>query len=295
VLRMRDVLQKAIAQRLSTPEIDSPVFLFLPQLARGATTVDGAAAAALPLAAQPAAAAGDSVATILEAVREAKREATRPQNWRTVVALLQRLEKLQPNDPYVVQQLALATYKAQVPDVLSALREARAIVARLNPDNSSDAETIGLAATIHKRLWNQVQDREDLDAAIRLYMRGYVIKNDYYNGINSAFMLDTRASFSQGDESLADRVIARRLRREVIALCDALLVQQADTLTQDDRFWIQATKVEALSALGRLEEAMSVRASLGRAEGWMITSLESQLEAVARLNSLHESSPGASA
>lgn len=63
-------------------------------------------------------------------------------------------------------------------------------------------------------------------AAVRLALetdglvsaRGYSIKNDYYNGINFAFMLNVRASVTQGDDATADRVVARRIRGEVIPL-----------------------------------------------------------------------------
>jgi hypothetical protein len=39
---------------------------------------------------------------------------------------------------------------------------------------------------------------DDLAKAIRAYGRGYFIRNDYYNGINFAFLLDVRAANSQG-------------------------------------------------------------------------------------------------
>jgi hypothetical protein len=61
--------------------------------------------------------------------------------------------KLQPNDPYIVQQLALATYKSEQPDTLQSLQKAKSIVEALGPATSCDAETVGLWGAIHKRLW----------------------------------------------------------------------------------------------------------------------------------------------
>ena len=58
---------------------------------------------------------------------------------------------------------------------------------------------------------------------MKAYARGYYIKNDYYNGINYAFMLDVRASCSAGDEALVDRLLARRVRKDVLKICDRLL------------------------------------------------------------------------
>ncbi len=63
----------------------------------------------------------------------------------------------------------------------------------------------------------------DLDRAIRAYARGYFLKTDYYNGINFAYLLNVRSSISAGDEAIADRVQARRIRSEVLALCEELL------------------------------------------------------------------------
>jgi hypothetical protein len=82
------------------------------------------------------------------------------------------------------------------------------------PATSSDAETVGLYGAIHKRLWEIGQSSADLDTAIRAYVRGYFLKSDYYNGINFAFLLNARAALSQGDDAIADRVLARRTRRE---------------------------------------------------------------------------------
>ena len=129
---------------------------------------------------------------------------------------------------------------------------------------------MGIWGAIHKRLWDATQNREDLDKSVKAYARGYYIKNDHYNGINYAFMLDVRASCSAGDEALVDRVLARRVRADVLKICDRML-QASDRLLRphqeeaDDRrnpdepFWIGATKVEALFGLGRRDEAETLK------------------------------------
>jgi MAP3K TRAFs-binding domain len=144
--------------------------------------------------------------------------------------------------------LALATYKSKQPDTLAALQKAKSILQALSPRTSSDVETVGLWGAIHKRLWEVATQAEDLAQAIRAYARGYFIRNDYYNGINFAFLLNVRAAQSGGDEAIADRVAARRVRREVLLLCDAALA--SGTLKADELFWVGATKVEALLGLG---------------------------------------------
>lgn len=74
-------------------------------------------------------------------------------------------------------------------------------------------------------------------------------------GINYAFMLDVRAARSTGDDAIADRVFAQRVRRRVITVCETML----DAGIKDDEggidphetFWMQATLVEALMGTGK--------------------------------------------
>jgi hypothetical protein len=237
-----------------------------------------------------------SYADLLKDLKDAKADAEQPSDWLVVAAFAKRLRKLQPDEPYVVQQLALATYKSKHPDALTALHDARTILQTLAPDTSSDAETIGLWGAIHKRLWEVGKSLDDLDKAIRAYARGYFIKDDYYNGINFAFLLNVRASLSQGDDAIADRVLARRVRSEVLTLCDSALdtkraqadLQRAAAANADDLFWIEATKVEALLGLGRADESAALRTRLlagpPAPAKWMVESLDSQLAKLAPLN-----------
>jgi hypothetical protein len=282
VNRVRQALESKVRALIARSETDSPVFLFLPQLlgrSPGATPA--------PAATEPAK-DEHSVFELRESVREAKRDVKEPEDWLAVIGLLNRLRKMQPSDPQVIQELALATYKSKQPDALRALEKAKGILTELGPETSSDPETVGLWGAIHKRLWELGRNREDLNRAVRAYARGYFIKNDYYNGINFAFLLNVRASVSEGDDAIADRVVARRLRGEVIPLCDAVL---ADPSTKaDNAFWATASKVEALVGMGRQAEADALKASLlGRAAPaapakWMIDSMDAQLLALTGLN-----------
>ncbi len=288
VLRVKDELKKKIGALLDKQEIDSPVYLFLPSLQSRNTR----SLASPPPAAAPTAPRQDdqSFAELMQAMRvnlsQAKRLASTPADWLNVVDVANRLMKLQPNDPYIVQQLALATYKSKHPDAIQALQKARDILDVLGPYTSSDAETVGLCGAIHKRLWELRKDPTDLGLAVRAYARGYFIKDDYYNGINFAFLLNVRASISQGDDAVADRVIARRTRAEVLALCDTALA--SDTIGADDKFWVNATKVEALLGIGRKSEADALLEKLVNGHPapapWMIESMNSQLDKLASLD-----------
>ena len=280
VMRMRGELKTKIAALLDKSDTDSPVFLFLPSLLAKDTGPTPPPAPTTPPQDEK------SFADLMESLQQAKNDVQAPADWLVVIAVLNRLKRLQPNDPYILQQLALATYKSQQPDALQALHKAKAILEALVPAMSSDAETIGLWGAIHKRLWEIGKSGDDLDTAIRAYARGYFIKSDYYNGINFAFLLNVRAASSQGEDAIADRVLARRTRREVLTLCDAAIV--SGTLKGDDTFWVYATQVEALLGLARMAESDALKQQLLAQQPppapWMIDSMNEQLAKLAALN-----------
>ena len=47
----------------------------------------------------------------MESYRQAKKAVSRTTDWKGPIAILNALKRLQPDDPYLIQQLALATYK----------------------------------------------------------------------------------------------------------------------------------------------------------------------------------------
>jgi hypothetical protein len=308
VMRVREALRDKITTLMDSQEVDSPVFLFIPALQAASLPKAAAIAAAAPPAPSSEPTDQKSFAELLVSFRAAKAGVKEAEDWALPLALLKRLKKMQPDDPYILQQMALATYKFQQPDKKTSLVNAKNILSPLVPQTSSDAETVGLWGAIHKRLWEEIANPEDLDEAVRAYARGYYIKTDYYNGINYAFMLDVRASGSAGDEALADRVLARRIRSDVLIICDQLL--QAGTVAaeqkplyanpwvgSDELFWIGATKVEALFGLGRRDEAALLKTEVvgkerqrltkaggdGSAANWMADSLNEQLKKLGAL------------
>jgi hypothetical protein len=306
VMRVRDALRDKITTLMDSKEVDSPVFLFIPALqAASLSKATVMAAAAAPPAPSSAPTDQKSFAELLVNFRAAKDGVKAAEDWALPLALLKRLKTMQPDDPYILQQLALATYKFEQPDKKTSLINAKNILNALWPQTSSDAETVGIWGAIHKRLWDATQNREDLDESVKAYARGYYIKNDYYNGINYAFMLDVRASCSAGDEALVGRLLARRVRKDVLKISDRLLQAAAaaaaappgvkpdgPAVSPNDLFWIGATKVEAVFGLGRRDEAKTLKAEIvekererlitagrdGDAVKWMEASLDDQLK-----------------
>jgi len=281
VERFRAELQKAIQAIVSRDQIDSPVYTFLKPLtppSRGAVEGPAGAGTSAARGGQDAAApaANPALATLMEQVHKAKASGDFP----TAKGLLQAIRVMAPNDSYVVQQLALVTYKSKQPDEASALAEARGILETLDPLHSNNAETLGLWGAVHKRLFEITHDRAQLDAAIFAYEKGYRLLADYYNGINWAFLLNVRASVSEPADAIADFVLARRTRADVVDICKRRLESLKDTEeNRAERYWILATMAEAAVGLG--DEALAAQhlavATAAAPEAWMPKSTNDQL------------------
>ncbi len=240
---------------------DSPVYTFIPNLRE--PTMSKLFTGGQPV---PAAAAlppeGERLAQLIEAGRHAM-AANDP--VRACVCFQQALD-IQQNaeatlanaglhqivvDPFVIQQLALATQRAKQPDAVSALRDAWTIIDRLAPAASTDPETLGIAGSIRKRLWTQVHDANDLNAAIDLYGRGFEIKRDYYNGENYALCLDWRAAVQNDPrEADYDRTTARKVRDRIVESLESAL-KDPSVGDRSDYRWMLATMSNTLRALAR--------------------------------------------
>jgi tetratricopeptide (TPR) repeat protein len=233
-----------------------------------------------PPAAEDEGAPAQSAKQLLDIARSAMAR----NDFDTARRLFEAVLLMRPRDEYVVQKLALATYKARQPDPRSALLAARGQLRQLDPDVTNDPETLGLWGAIHKRLWDIDQDRASLDAAINAYERGFYLKQDYYNGINLAFLLNVRASVQQADraEALADFVIARRVRREVIRYCERSLQVAGDPAA---KYWVLATLWEAAFGIGDRDAATRWQqaAEAAAPEPWMLDSTRSQIQRLDQL------------
>jgi hypothetical protein len=301
--KVREELKAAITKLLAQPDVDSPVYQFLPQLrawnagvAPILEAVVGAAAETQPAAAV-AASVGDesSIAELMETFREAKKDS----EWGSAIRSLKKLNEKRPNDPYFQQQLALATYKSKKPDPVTALNAAKEILRNLRPHESTDPETLGLWGAVHKRLYELTNDTAALDESIWAYEKGFYVKNDYYNGINLAFVLNVRAAITADpEEATADVVQARRVRRNVAAITRKLLAagmkDDDGKVDADETFWVQASLAEALVGSGQLEQAAKLREDLAKTAPapWMIETMNDQL---AKLEALLAVTPPASA
>ena len=196
------------------------------------------------------------------------------------------LRKLSPSEVHVVQQLALATYKSARPTAEQALLDAARLLEELSPATTNDPETLGLWGAVHKRLWELRRDATHLSEAVAAYERGYSLKQDHYNGINLAFLLNVRAvEAARGgdfDEAVADSVQAARVRRDLVRHAVPLLDED---LSVDKRYWIVASLWEAALGLGDATAQARWEAVLRErpVPDWMHRTREQQGERLSKL------------
>jgi hypothetical protein len=288
VMRMKAALKEAIQTIASKPTDDSPVYTFLKDLN---PPVRGAKEAALKSAVEgigqkpPIGQASISSATVSTLMTQAQ-TAIDNSDFLTAKSLLAVVRGMLPNDPFVSQRLALATYKSKVPSPTEALKDAHAILVELNPEISTDTETLGLWGAIHKRLWEVTGDHSYLDIAIFAYEKGFYLRNDYYNGINLAYLLNERAAVSDIPDSVADFVLAQRTRKRVLAICNSLL-DAGRQFPDQEEYWIRATMAEAWLGLGdaaKSQESLDSAFALASSPSqWMRNSTSEQLRKLSQL------------
>ena len=285
--KLKSALKKVIQKLADKSEIDSPVYTFLHDLippSRGGKATGAADSDDVPVTAssgempQP----GDSFSILLDLFHDARSK----EDFISAQALITRLREMQPGDSYLIQQHALVTYKSKSPDTISALYAAKKILEEgLDPQQSNDPETLGMWGSIHKQLWEQEQRRSDLDEAIAAYERGFYLRRDYYTGINYAFLLNVRAPLQQdADEAIADRIIARRARQQILQIVDKTLEsmprnKQGEAADPHEAYWLGATRLEALLGLGESEllEQEKTRLYNEAPESWMQATTDQQL------------------
>ena len=309
VMRMRELLRSAIVAIAQKPTDDSPVYTFLSGLKPPMREVANAMAVGGSTATAQASviAASDQSDTVVglaarglddrpnngteaqsptvSSLMQAAQMAIDNSEFSTARAILTQVKQMAPRDSYVTQKLAMTTYKSMQPTPLDALRTAQAILGELAKEDSTDTETLGLWGAIHKRLWELSGDPVDLDTALQAHEKAFVLKNDFWNGINLAFLYSERASITTdtGDAE-TDRVIARRTRKKVLEICQPQY--QGNLLpTATHRYWLLATMSEAWLGLG--EEAKSkqflAEANSQHPAKWMLDSTADQRERLQKL------------
>jgi len=204
------------------------------------------------------------------------------------------------NDPYLIQRLALCTYKSSGHnEYTSALNAALKLLERIDLTRTNDPETVELAGSIEKHLYEVSGETQHIDKAIVFYQRGYFLLHNRHNGINLAYLLTLRATTDLDptrDEKIADVIWANRIRRDVLGMCkkDSIRIaalenqpapvsspvsKEQESIINEQKFWIAVNKAEAHFGLGNLEEyaIATQEATKITYEKWMMESFTTQL------------------
>lgn len=266
--RFKGVLVELITEIMGSGRTDSPVYTFVPELV----------APRIP-AGTPVAAPAPEHGASLSDVKKRAAEAMDRCDFDAAIPLWQRAREVGPKDNFVVQQLGLATYKSKKPSELEALRKARDILSYMRPDESLDPETLGLWGAVHKRLFELEGDDAMLAEAITATEKGFVVRGDFYNGINLAFLLDRRAAEADPEMAAEDHARAQGVRRRLVEACSVKL-EQSPEMSLADRYWTLATLQQAAVGLGDEEAAAKwgQRALEQQPASHMVESSHEQLE-----------------
>jgi len=137
---------------------------------------------------------------------------------------------------------------------------------------STDPETLGIAAGIYKRKWYDLGQPVDLEQSAALYERGAdaPIDTEAYPHINAAFLHDLLAS--RGNDPITRRARATAIRERIAA-----------ELKPTSSWWNAVTRAEALFGLGRFAEATAAISGVARPPLWQLEASVRQLATLAHL------------
>ncbi len=224
---------------ISNPQLDSPIYTFLPQLKEPSMEdIDELVEKSSKME--------NTIYSLTEkaiAFRDEKRYVEAEEIWKDLSSKL-------PNDIYYIQQQALCRYKSKTPSELKACTDALQIINSIKI--KADSETLGIAGAINKTLYKLTKDTSYLDDAIQLYQKGWAMFDDYYNGENFATCTYLKSKVEDDEEMrIYYKMNAKITFQKVIQITLSSLPKE-----EEDNKWKYATLSNAYLATGDKEEAI---------------------------------------
>ena len=174
------------------------------------------------------------------------------------IKIYERAMELNPGDTFLIQRMALVTYKSRIPDSLHSLLAAQAILARLNPEDSIDPETLGLSGSINKKLFEETGKKIYFEKAFSFYNKGFQETDDYYNGINLAYLYLLKASMEEeADEAQVLFENANSTNKYIVSIC-AEVIASTDFAERNDKEFIYQTLAQAHLGLDQTREVIKL-------------------------------------
>jgi len=238
--RFKKELKAKINTIIKNPSTDSPVYTYLPSLTPPKLKATSKKKQGALLEGYP------SISELIKNAEDAKNK----KDFNLAVKILSAARKYDENNQFIIQRLALATYKSEKPNKLSSYKKAINILKKLNPETTSDPETLGLCGAIYKRMYVETKKQEDVEKSLWYYEKGFYIKQDYYNGLNVAYLYDQLASLAQRKEKAVYCALhANTIRGKVIKICEGL-IKKKNFSSRSDAEWIVQTIYQALLGNG---------------------------------------------
>jgi tetratricopeptide (TPR) repeat protein len=163
-----------------------------------------------------------------------------------------------PGDSFLIQRMALVTYKSRQPDAIASLHNAHEMLSPLKPYESGDPETLGLSGAIHKKLYEESGDKFFLEKALEFYKRGFSVTRDYYNGINLAYLYLLKAADAE-DKTEARSFFEKAVytNENIIAICLNLVISPGFEERNDKEFVYQSL-AQAYLGLDQMREVIKL-------------------------------------
>lgn len=215
-------------------------------------------------------------------------------NYGAARKLLEKARNQYPQEVWIIQQLALCTYKDEELYPQHRLETALALLESIGLRNSTntDAETLAMGGAIYKRMWEFGGQLEHLYESLSFYRAAYERNPQQdmgYGAINAAYLLDLLAGRAESVETRSGLISkeAREFRAEAQVIRqnvrDRLIQQKTPKLAK--QYWFLVTLAEACFGLGEYADAAKWldKARKVEAKEWELQTSFRQLVGLARL------------
>lgn len=225
-------------------------------------------------------------------LRQSEESASKQEWW---------LSETAKDEVWIIQQLALCTYKNEEIPARKRLDQALALLEEIglrNPSNKN-AETLCLGGAAHKIKWQQFGQTEDLYESLSFYRAAFERNPQEdmgYGGVNAAFILDlladransiARRSGTSSGEAERLQKQAENLRQQMAKEIPALL-DNSQHSDPENHFWHLLTLAEVYFGLRNYVEALKwlTQANIEQTDEWKQRTLFTQLVRIAHLQGL---------
>lgn len=253
-IRFKKELKLLVQAVLKSKKNDSPVYTYLPKLTPPVFTSHE-----LELITEKP----KNQVSLSELISDAE-NAKNNNEHRVAILLYKACLNFEPENVFLRQRLALVTYKNAKPNLKKALLDAENVLEELNPEETTDIETLGLSGAINKRLFEETAHLQYLEKSIKFYSKGYHIAQDYYNGINYAYLLTLKATLVKDNyESISLFVQSQKIREQIVSICLGQ-INEKTFKERGDKEWIYQSLAQAYLGLDKQKELQKVLKNISK-------------------------------